>query len=140
MSQPEHDVRFLNEALTIFADPVARQHHLRLARWPGGEARCPHCNSERVVQLAGQLVWKCREGHPQSKFSMKVGTVVEGSHLSWTSWFATIWLLANREEAVSSYQLAGALGVPQKTAWSMLRSPQASRARYDAFDPSVRDG
>ena len=35
-------------------------------------------------------------------------------------WLATIWTLANSKNGVSSYEIARAIGVTQKSAWFML--------------------
>ena len=38
----------------------------------------------------------------------------------WKSGFPALWLLVNCKNGISSYELARALGVTQKTAWFML--------------------
>jgi hypothetical protein len=65
-------------------------------------------------------VWKCYEKHPLAKFSLKVGTIFEDSPLSLSKWLPALWLLTNCKNGISSYELARALGVTQKTGWFML--------------------
>jgi transposase-like protein len=44
---------------------------------------------------------KCRK-----QFSVKVGTIFEGSPLGLDKWFMTYWLLANAKNGVSSCEVA----------------------------------
>ena len=62
--------------------------------------------------------WKCRDCRHQ--FSVKVGTIFEGSPIKLSKWMPAVWMLANSKNGISSYELARALGVTQKTAWFML--------------------
>src|SRR5439155_26165971 len=89
-------------------------------RWPDGNVRCPRCGSGHVTYLENARVWKCYENHPQAKFSLKVGTIFEDSPLSLSKWLPALWLLTNCKNGISSYELARALGVTQKTGWFML--------------------
>jgi hypothetical protein len=45
----------------------------------------------------------------------------EDSHISLRDWLVAIWLVANSQSPVSSYQLSAHLGITQKSAWFMLR-------------------
>ena len=65
-------------------------------------------------------MWKCYEKHPLAKFSLKVETVFEDSPLPLRKWLPALWLLTNCKNGISSYELARALGVTQKTPWFML--------------------
>jgi transposase-like protein len=65
-------------------------------------------------------MWECKEKHPRKQFSAKVGTIFEDSPLSLDKWFVAIWMIANCKNGVSSYELARALGITQKSAWFML--------------------
>jgi len=88
-------------------------------RWPDGKVRCPYCKSEKVVYLPSGRVWKCYTKHPRRKFSLKVGTIFEDSPIGLDKWFTAMWLLANCENGVSSYEIARDIHVTQKTAWFM---------------------
>ena len=54
------------------------------------------------------------------QFSLKVGTIFEDSAVGLEKWLPALWLLTNCKNGISSYELAKALGVTQKTAWFML--------------------
>jgi len=112
--------RTLLEAVKFFSDYENCRKFMVKARWPDGVIHCPTCNSDHVAYLANARVWKCYGKHKQAKFSLKVGTIFEDSPIPLEEWLPTVWLLPNCKYGISSYELAGALGVTQKTAWFML--------------------
>jgi transposase-like protein len=65
-------------------------------------------------------VYYCTGKHPRQKFSLKVGTILEDSAIGLDKWFPAMWLLCNCKNGISSYELAKAIGVTQKSAWFML--------------------
>jgi hypothetical protein len=67
--------------------------------------------------MAPRRLWNCNECRKQS--SVKLGTIFEDSAIPLTKWLPAVWLLANCKNGISSYELARALGVTQKTAWFM---------------------
>jgi hypothetical protein len=71
--------------------------------------------------LANQRRWKCYIKHPCQQFTLKVGTIFEDSPLGLDKWLPAMWLLSNCKNGISSYELADALEVTQKTAWFMLQ-------------------
>src|SRR6478672_5135719 len=111
----------LQEAILYFSDYANCHAAMVAVRWPGGEVICPRCGGNRVTFLEKAKVWKCYAGHPLAKFSLKVGTVFEDSPLPLQKWLPALWLLTNCKNGISSYELARALGVTQKTAWFMLQ-------------------
>jgi transposase-like protein len=110
----------LLEAVTYFADEdvalafVAGLH----PGWENGPI-CPRCQSDKVGFLATRRLWKCKGCAKQ--FSVKVGTIFEDSPISLTKWLPAMWQIVNCKNGISSYELARALGVTQKTAWFMLQ-------------------
>ncbi len=107
----------LLEAVQYFADPDVAHHFVARLRWPN-EARCPRCAEARTSFLRSRRVWKCLNCKKQ--FSVKVGTIFEDSPLSLSKWLPAMWQLSNCKNGISSYELARAIGVTQKTAWFML--------------------
>jgi len=83
--------------------------------------KCPTCDSSEVWFLASARQWKCKTKHPQQKFTVKIGSIMEDSPISIDKWLVAIWLLSNCKNGISSYELARALGVSQKTAWFLLQ-------------------
>ncbi len=110
----------LLEAVKFFSDFEHCRKFMVEARWPDGIVRCPTCNSDHVTYLQNARVWKCYGKHERPKFSLKVGTIFEDSAIPLEKWLPTVWLLANCKNGISSYEVARALGVTQKTAWFML--------------------
>jgi transposase-like protein len=107
----------LREAIVYFADPDLALAFMVEMRWPDGVV-CPHCQATEPMFLKTRRIWKCRDCRKQ--FSVKVGTVFEDSPLGLDKWLPALWMLANAKNGISSYEVARALGVTQKTAWFML--------------------
>ena len=107
----------LDEAIARFRDEDAAAELVARLRWPDGPA-CPRCGSSDHSHLATRRLWKCRACARQ--YSVKAGTLFEGSPLGLDRWLPAIWAVAN-DEHVSSHELARRLGITQKSAWLMLR-------------------
>jgi transposase-like protein len=116
----ENAPKSLQQAILFFADYENCHETVIAMRWPDGVVRCPTCGSENVTYLKNVRRWKCYSKHPQAQFSLKVGTVFEDSPIPLQKWLPALWLLTNCKNGISSYELARALVVTQKTAWFML--------------------
>src|SRR5229473_687542 len=116
MSNPET----LQEAIQYFSNFENCRAFMAEIRWPNGAVQCPYCGSEKVTFLAKARVYRCYGEHPRQKFSLKVGTIFEDSPIPLEKWLPAVWLLVNCKNGVSSYEVARALDVTQKTAWFML--------------------
>lgn len=92
-------------------------------KWPNGRPVCPRCSSKKSSFLKTRLLWKCLACKKQ--YSVKVGTIFEDSAIGLDKWLCAMWMLANCKNGISSYEIARALEVTQKTAWFMLQ-----RIRY----------
>ena len=104
-----------SNAVKYFADPeVVLQFFIRL-RWPD-EIECPICNSRKVSFLSTRTIWKCCTCKQQ--FSLKMGTILEKSHISLGNWLIAIWLLAN-SYTTRSTALHRRLGITQTSAWKL---------------------
>jgi transposase-like protein len=110
--------RTLQDAILFFSDEQLCIDAVARMRWIDGIVRCPFCNATGAYWIKTQKRWKCRDCRQQ--FSVKVGTVMEDSHVSLTKWLPALWLLVNCKNGVSSWEIHRALGVTQKTAWFML--------------------
>lgn len=114
----------LSEAIRYFADPDHANEYVASLRWPSGPV-CPRCGSAKHSYISTRRLWKCRACKRQ--FSVKVGTIFEGSPLGLDKWLPAVWAAANPESGISSRELGRALGVTQKSAWFMLRRIQHAR-------------
>jgi transposase-like protein len=115
-----HGPRTLQEAIVFFSDYANCHRAVSEIRWPDGVVRCPHCGSDNVTYMENARRWKCYAKHAKPQFSLKVGTIFEDSAIPLQKWLPALWLLTTCKNGISSYELARALGVTQKTAWFML--------------------
>jgi transposase-like protein len=120
--------------------PEQAREHLEKLRWPNGAA-CPHCGSITVYKLKPKPnskhpvrkgVYKCKDCRKQ--FTVTVGTLFEGSHISLNKWLMAVSLMCSSKKGISSHQLHRMLGVTYKTAWFM-----AHRIRYAMKQPALKE-
>ena len=105
------------EAVRYFANAERCFEFVKSLRWTDGEVSCPRCGGADPSFITTRKIWKCRACKRQ--FSIKVGTIFEDSGLGFDRWLPAIWLIANSKNGISSYELARALAVTQKSAWFM---------------------
>ena len=110
----------LLEAVTYFGNPENAHNFMVGLRWPKGVC-CPRCNSTNIIPIPTRRTWECKSCTEKKQFSVKVGTIFEDSPLPLAKWLATIWLIANAKNGISSYEVHRAIKVTQKTAWFMLQ-------------------
>jgi transposase-like protein len=110
----------LQQAIIHFADADNCLKFMVKLRWPNGVVACPICGREDAVFLKNQRKWQCKSVHTKRQFSVKVGTIFEDSALPLDKWLIAIWMIANCKNGVSSYEVARALGITQKSAWFMM--------------------
>jgi transposase-like protein len=87
--------------------------------WANGRP-CPHCG---VIDKSGPLkgkstrigVYKCYAC--RKPFTVKVGTVLESSHVKLHVWLQAMHLLCSSKKGMSTHQLHRILGVTLQTAW-----------------------
>lgn len=120
----------LMNAIRHYSNPQTCIDEVASVKWPNGQAVCPRCSSKKATYLTTRLLWKCRECKKQ--FSVKVGTIFEDSAISLDKWLCAMWMMANCKNGVSSYEIADALGVTQKSAWFMMH-----RIRYAVHTGSI---
>src|SRR5437773_1918486 len=119
METPLPTPETLQAAIEFFSDPDRCNAYMVQMRWPDGVVTCPICNTRNPRYLANQRRFECRNKHPKRQFSVKVGTIFEDSPIPLKSWLLAVWQISNCKNGISSYELARALGVTQKTAWFM---------------------
>jgi transposase-like protein len=131
----------LLEAIQYFSDPDNCRKFMVEVRWADEVVRCPHCGNEKVSYLEKAKLYFCPVKHPKQKFSLKVGTIFEDSPIGLDKWLPAAWLIANCKNGISSYEIARALGVTQKSAWHMAhRLRHAMKENYDPNWPMGNAG
>jgi transposase-like protein len=111
----------LLEAVTFFADLDRCNDYLYAIKYPTGKPACPKCGSDHVGRISSRPgILKCNVKKCQKQFSLKKDTLFEDSPLSLQIWFVALWALVNAKNGISSYELARATGITQKSAWFVL--------------------
>lgn len=114
----------LLDACRYYADPKVTFHTMIAVKWPDGKITCPKCGGDQIGVIGSRSLYVCRDC--RSQFSVRSGTIFEDSAVPLGKWLVAVWCVATGD-AISSPVLAEALGVTQKTAWSMLNRIRAAR-------------
>ena len=114
-----HEPKTLQEAIKFFSNPNNVRQYLTVRRWADGIVRCPRCGSDSVVFQEKYNRYQCGKKHPLRQFTLKTGTIFEDSPISLDKWLMAMWMVVNCKNGVSSYEIARAIGVTQKSAWFM---------------------
>src|SRR3546814_8775931 len=115
----------------MFHDEDAARAYLEGIRWPDG-VTCPFCGKGETVKALpskgsmGKGWYHCSAC--RKKFTVRVGSVYERSHIPLHKWFFAMHLMAASKKGISAHQLPRMLGVTSKSAWFMAhRIPEALR-------------
>jgi transposase-like protein len=120
----------LVDAIRYFADPNICVQFMASLRWPNG-VECPTCGSKEVSYLSTRRMWKCKTEHKKQQFSVKNGTVLEDSPIPLDRWLAAMWMMCNDKNGISSYEVAKAIGITQKSAWFLMHRIRLSMQSGD---------
>ena len=119
----------LLEAMVFFSDPDRTFQYAVRLRWPNGKVSCPRCGSEQHSFISTRKLWFCKGCKKQ--FTVKVRTIFEDSALGMDKWMIAVWMIANCKIGISSYEIARALGITQKSAWFMLHRIRLAMHKKD---------
>ena len=115
----------------IYHDDDAARAHLEALLWPYGPV-CPRCGvtGDRITKLQGQStrpgVHKCKDC--RKPFTVTVGTVMERSKVSLSSWVLAAHFMASSKKGMSAKQLQRLMGCTYETAWFLFhRLREAAR-------------
>jgi transposase-like protein len=102
-----------------FNDEQAAYDYVEARIWANGRV-CPKCGViDRSGRLSGKTdrpgLYKCYAC--RKKFTVKMGTVFEDSHIQMRDWLTAIHLICSSKKGVSSNQLHRTLGITLKSAW-----------------------
>jgi transposase-like protein len=109
----------LIELFEMFPDNTTAEAWFAELRWPDGKPVCPTCGHDNVQVGAAHASQRYRCRHPQcgKRFSVKIGTVMEGSNIKLQKWAFAIYLIVTSLKGVSSMKLHRDLKISQKAAW-----------------------
>jgi transposase-like protein len=103
-----------------FHNEQAAYAYVEARLWPNGPT-CPHCGAtaEHVGRLQGKSTRPglCKCYACRKPFTVKVGTVMESSHVPLRVWLQAIYLLCSSKKGISTRQLQRTFGCGLKTAW-----------------------
>ena len=108
----------LVDAVRRFSDEDAVEKMFVSTRWPNGVS-CPKCGSLNIQERTTRKTqpYRCRDC--RKDFSVKTGTVMQGSNLPLSKWAIAIYLMSTSLKYVSSMKLRRDLGITQKSAWHL---------------------
>ena len=105
----------------------------------GNDRKCPRCqNDDTATSRHSTMPYYCHVC--KKRFSVKVGTVMEGSNISYQKWAIATYQCATNLKGVSSMKIHRDLHITQKSAWFMvhrLRESWKSLAGVDNMSGPV---
>ena len=119
----------LVQLLQTYPDDAAAEKLIASRRWPDGVV-CPRCGCCEVQEGTTHptMPYRCRGC--KKFFSVKTGTLMEGSNLGCQKWLIATYSLLTNLKGTSSMKLHRDLGISQKAAWFMahrIREAWASK-------------
>ena len=118
----------LIELFEMFPDNATAEAWFAEHRWPNRKPICPHCGHDDVQVGAAHASqrYRCRHRECGRRFSVKIGTVMEGSNINYQKWAIAIYLIVTFLKGVSSMKLHRDLRITQKSAWHMAHRIRAA--------------
>lgn len=118
------DFKSLSDFHNFFKNEIACEAYFEQIRFKDGQF-CAHCNHAKIhrftpkkrTEKAKAPTTRFRCAKCKRDFTLKTGTIFGESKVTLRQWFTAIYLLTTHKKGISSYQLAGLVGVTQKTAW-----------------------
>jgi transposase-like protein len=104
-----------------FTDEGKARKFLEASRWPDGPI-CAFCGQlDTVAKLGGKSMgrgWYYCSGC-QDKFTVRIGTLMERSHIPMHKWLLASHLIVASKKGISALQLSRMLGITYKSSWFM---------------------
>jgi transposase-like protein len=107
--------------------------------WANGRV-CPHCGvveqsspmKGKSTRIGTYKCYACRK-----KFTVKIGTIFEDSHIPMRTWLQAIYLMASSKKGISSNQLHRTFGVSLRSAWFMSHRIREAMRSGDLSPPPM---
>ena len=121
----------LVEAVQTYADEETVERIFTEARWPDGVV-CVVCGSTNIQERRTRKPqpFRCRDC--RKDFSLKTGTVMQGSNLPLSKWALGAYLMTTNLKGISSMKLHRDLNITQKAAWHLAHR---IRQAWESDDP-----
>lgn len=109
----------LKDFQTMFPDNDACLDYLR-QEWFPETIKCAHCGKDaKYYRITTRKVFGCE--YCGNQISPTAGTIFHKSPTPLTTWFYTIYLMAQTRGGISAKQIQHETGVTYKTAWRMCK-------------------
>ena len=119
----------LYQLMSRFETELDAMKYIESIRWVEGRS-CPRCGSENTSRASHKTMpyWckPCRK-----YFSVKTGTLMEGSNIKYKQWLMGIYLLSTSLKGVASTKMGNDIDLHQSNAWFMahrIRTAWANNA------------
>ncbi len=128
-------------AQDYFHDEAKAYEMVEAILWPEGPV-CPHCGTMdkaspmkgRSTRIGTYKCYACRK-----KFTVKIGTIFEDSHIPMRTWLQAIYLMCSSKKGISSNQLHRAFGISLRSAWFMSHRIREAM-RVGGLEPPMGGG
>ena len=109
------------ELFRMFPDDEAAEKWFEDQRWPDGRRFCPDCGSLNYAVVASRepMPYRCRDC--RRHFSVRKGSVMQGSPLGFQTWIIAIYMMSTGIKGTSSMKLHRELKITQKTSWHLMQ-------------------
>lgn len=112
----------------MFPDDATAEAWFVEQRWPDGIA-CPRCGDTDIAAAKHpRMRYRCRGCN--KLFTVKVGSMMEGSNLGYRVWAIAIYAMSTNLKGVSSVKLHRDLGITQKSAWYLAHRIRESWVEF----------
>ncbi|WP_338555184.1 IS1595 family transposase [Paenibacillus sp. KS-LC4] len=104
---------------SCFSTDEACYSFLYKIKWPAG-FRCPRCNHHSAYRIASRcsILYQCYSCRHQT--TLTAGTLMDKSRTPIRKWLLVMFLISLHEIQINAAQVALALQITYKTAWSIL--------------------
>lgn len=92
---------------------------------------CSKCGHDKHYWIKSRLSYECKEC--RSRTSLKSGTIMQGSNLSFLVWYKTMFLITTTKKGFSSKEIQRQLGLKRyEPVWSMIHKLRRAMGNRDA--------
>lgn len=108
------------EMFRAFPDDTAAEAWFEAQRWGVTGRCCPDCGSCHTVEVKNRkpMPYRCKDC--RHHFSVKKGTVMQGSPIGYQKWLFAIYMMVTGLKGTSAMKMHRELGITQKTAWFLM--------------------
>ena len=129
----------LVQLLKMFPDEDTARKWYEKQVWPQGPY-CPRCGTFNVQSNIKHptMTHRCRECPNRKMFSVRTGTILQSTKLSFQEWVIAIYLFTTGIKGTSAMKLHRDLGISYKSAWHLAhRMRKAFETESPKFDGPV---